>query len=64
MKINDIVFFGFTRKELGAIYKQTGKTEEEEFDPSFIQEATDVVGVDVFVFIQPGGQVSLIKAGE
>ena len=64
MKINDIVFFGFTRKELGAIRKQTGKTGEEEFNLDFTQEAADVVGVDVLTVIQPGGQVSLIRAGE
>lgn len=63
MKINDIVFFGFTRKELGAIRKQTGKTGEE-FNLGFTQEAADVVGVDVLTVIQPGGQVALIKAGE
>lgn len=64
MKINDIIFLGFTRKELGAIRKQTGKTGEEEFSLDFTQEVADVVGVDVLTVIQPGGQVSLIKAGE
>lgn len=64
MKINDIDFYGFTRKELGAIRKQTGKTGEEEFALDFIQKAADVVGVNVLTVIQPGGQVSLIKRGE
>lgn len=43
MKINDIVFYGFSREELDAIRKETGKTGEEEFTVNFAQEVSDVV---------------------
>lgn len=63
MKINDIVFCGFNRKELRAIRKQTGKSGEEELDMNFTQEVSDVIGADVAVFITPGS-AAIIKAGE
>lgn len=63
MKINEVVFFGFTQKELGDIRKGTSRSGNEEFDPGFTQEIADVIGVDVMTLIQPGGQISLIKAG-
>ena len=64
MKINEVVFFGFTQKELGAIRKQTGKTAAEELDLGFVQDVADIAGADVMTLIQAGGQIALIKAGE
>lgn len=62
MKINEVVFFGFTRKELEDIRRGTGRDSEDEFDLGFTQEITDVVGADAITLIQPGGQISIIKA--
>lgn len=64
MKINEVVFFGFTQKELEEIRKGTSRSGNEEFDLGFTQEIADLIGVDVMTLIQPGGQVALIKAGE
>lgn len=63
MKINDISFFGFNRKELRAIRKETGKTGEEELDMNFTQEVSDIIGSDVAVFIM-SGSAAIVKAGE
>lgn len=64
MKINEVVFFGFTQKELEEIRKRTSRSGNEEFDLGFTQEVADATGVDLITLIRPGGQVALIKAGE
>lgn len=63
MKINEVRFLRFNRKELRAIRKQTGKSGEEELDMNFTQEVSDIIGADVAVFIMPGS-TAIIKAGE
>lgn len=62
MKINEVVFFGFTQKELEEIRKETKRTGNEEFTSDFAQEVADMVGMDVVTYFQPGGQVALIKS--
>lgn len=64
MKISEVVFFGFTQKELEDIRKGTGRNGNEEFDPGFTQEVADIVGADAVTLIQPSGQISLVKVGE
>lgn len=63
-KINEVVFYGFTNKGLERIRKETGKTGEDEFNVEFTQQVSDLLEVDVITIIQPGGRVSLMKAGE
>lgn len=63
-KINEVVFYGFTNKELETIRDKTGKTGEDEFNMAFTQEVSDLLGFDVLTIIQPGGRVNLMKAGE
>lgn len=62
MKINEVVFFGFTQKELEEIRKGTSRSGNEEFTSDFAQEVADMVGMDVVTYFQPGGQVALIKS--
>lgn len=63
-KINEVLFYGFTNKELERIRKEIGKTGEDEFNMAFTQEVSDLLGFDVLTIIQPGGRVDLMKAGE
>lgn len=64
MKLKDIVFFGFTQKELAAIRKATGEDEDQEYTISLAQEIADVVGSDVATLILPGCNLALVKMGE
>lgn len=63
MKINDVVFQGFSRTELRAIRKQTGKSGDEEMDYNFTQEVSDIICTDVAIIVMPGF-AAIIKVGE
>lgn len=64
MKLSCVAFYGFNRKELENIRKETGLSGEEDFSLNFGQTVSDIVGFDVMTLVGPDGQISIIKAGE
>lgn len=64
MKLNDVVFYGFTREELEDIHRETGLIGEEEFFLGFEKKVSSVVGIGVITIIFSDGQIAMIKGGE
>lgn len=63
MKLNEIVFLGFTKAEIARLRQETGRTGDEEVDLNFGQEVADLFGFDVGTLILPGNQTAVMKMG-
>ena len=61
MKLNEIIFCGFSKAELDQVREKTGKEGEEEYTIPFSQEVAEVVGSGVTTIISPDGAVALIR---
>ncbi|MCI8401115.1 MAG: hypothetical protein HFI38_03305 [Lachnospiraceae bacterium] len=63
MKLNEIVFLGFTKAEIARIRKEIGKTGDEKLDLNFGQEVADILGFDVGTLILPRNRAAMVKMG-
>ncbi len=64
MKLKEVVFIGFEKKELTQIRQQISEAGDEDYYLGFGQQAADVIGADIAAVILPVGRVVLVKVGD
>ena len=63
MKLKDVTYYGFTRRELEEIFRLE-EDGEKEIPFHVCEQIRTVLGCDVMLTVQPNGEIGLVKMEE